>query len=247
MSTSRWAADFLFDWVSPSRGHIVLLLAARAASFLPSDTWSLSADCLSPAVLQHRTDLQTWGQQDIIQSLDVRLLISAQAWLRQLFVSTRWHPRMWWGHSPKRLQKKSSHKHSDRSPRPLTWRRMSMWRACWMGDGCRIRPTLIGFSFRWFSRLDWTIIRCEHWAYWTDDSELTVLHNEWWVVFLFQPEVKQTALWSSGCKLVHSAEVHHYISVPETHCVKRFAELPGSISPSLTSIIYCVNKTLQVN
>lgn len=81
--------------VNVNTSSFCLLLTARTASdffVLVPDTRGLSADCLSPAVLQHGSDLQAWGQQAIIQSLDVLLLISAQGWLRQLLLSTCQHP-----------------------------------------------------------------------------------------------------------------------------------------------------------
>lgn len=75
--------------------HIIHLPPADCTDcsqfFFPPSARRLSADCLSPAVLQHGSDLQARGQQAIIQSLDVLLLISTQGWLRQLLLSTCQH------------------------------------------------------------------------------------------------------------------------------------------------------------
>lgn len=136
------------------------------------NAWRLSTDCLSPAVLQHGSDLQAWGQQAIIQSLDVLLLISTQGWLRQLLLSTCQHPsvlqgdRIWRGRSTNSSggeKKREIHKHlpdskchaletaydnptsspASHSQRVL----LSAWRAwrrCLTGDSCRMRVTVFG-------------------------------------------------------------------------------------------------------
>lgn len=86
---------------------------------------TLGADCL-PTVLQQWNDLQAWGQQAIIHSVDVRLLISTQDRLWQLLMSNCRHPqgaRQYLTHKNSSKKKNIKRKPGQKPTRgPLMWR-----------------------------------------------------------------------------------------------------------------------------